>query len=98
MSNIRPRRKPRPGRLKGQDMQDLREQRYALDQGRCQKCFRMTYMNAPQERDYSFHLAHIRNKRMWGDSIDNVETECGGCHRTYHNYGPSMAKPVPPKR
>jgi 5-methylcytosine-specific restriction endonuclease McrA len=45
----------------------------------------------------SFHMSHIKAKRMGGDFLDNVETLCGDCHRKYHNYGPSMEKPVPAK-
>lgn len=43
-------------------------------------------------------MAHIKGKRKYGDSLDNVQTECGYCHRTYHNCGPSRDKPCPSKQ
>ena len=65
--------------------------------GRCVRCGKSVWMNLPQEDDASFHMAHKRNKRMWGDSLENVQAECGECHRKYHQFGPSMEKPCPPK-
>jgi hypothetical protein len=94
---IRPRKKPRPGRLKGNNLIGLRIACYNRDKGRCRKCGAWTCMGLPHEHPLSFHMAHIRNKRMHGDHIDQVQTECGDCHRTYHNYGPSMLKPCPAK-
>lgn len=94
---IRPRSKPRPGRLKGVELAMLRTECWARDKGRCQRCFRHTLMHAPVDWPNSFHMAHRRNKRMWGDTLENVQTECGSCHRQYHAQGPSMQKPVPAK-
>lgn len=95
---IRSRRtKPRPGRLQGEDLQALRITCFERDKGNCQKCGKPTYMWLPQEYPSSFHMAHIQGKRMYGDHLENVETNCGDCHRKYHNFGPSMEKPVPRK-
>jgi 5-methylcytosine-specific restriction endonuclease McrA len=42
-------------------------------------------------------LAHIRNKRMWGDTKENTAPAHKECHRKFHAYGPSGVKPVPAK-
>jgi 5-methylcytosine-specific restriction endonuclease McrA len=95
---IRTRRtKPRPGRLEGEDLAELRVECYFRDKGICQRCGRKTVFGLNQECDDSFHMAHRRNKSMWGDTLGNVQTECGACHRKYHQCGPSMQKPVPAK-
>jgi 5-methylcytosine-specific restriction endonuclease McrA len=91
------RSKPRPGRLEGKEMDDLREIVFTRDMGICQNCGRKIIFNAPHEHDDSFHLAHTKGKRMWGDSPETTRAECGRCHRTFHNYGPSREKPVPAK-
>jgi hypothetical protein len=42
-------------------------------------------------------MAHIGNKRMYGDTLVNVRALCGDCHtgrRSEHNCG---GKPYPPK-
>lgn len=97
-SPIRKRRtKPRPGRLEGETLNALRTLVYARDRGRCKNCGGRVIFNAPQEWDNSFHLAHIGAKRRHGDSPENTQSECGKCHRTYHNYGPTRTKPCPPK-
>ncbi len=106
----RKRTKPRPGRLKGAALEKLRIDCWTRDRGYCQRlipsglgegtffrCDRRTIFDAPQEQDDAFHMAHRRNKRMWGDNLDNVQTECGSCHRAYHERGPTMQKPVPAK-
>jgi len=94
---IRPRTKPRPGRLKGDELASLRISAYERDGHRCVRCGRTVFPDMDQEQNGSMHLSHKRGKRMWGDSLDQVETYCGYCHRTFHNYGPSMEKPCPPK-
>ena len=32
----------------------------------------------------SYHMAHIRNKRMYGDTLENIRALCGDCHRAEH--------------
>lgn len=100
------RNRPRPGRVRGKAMEELRRACFERDGYRCQalkypvcvhgdvligiKCLRpVTWENG--------HMAHKRNKRMWGDSLDQVQTECDQCHGEYHQYGPSRIKPCPPK-
>ena len=87
---IRRRSKPRPNRLKGRALAELRVECFMRDRGVCQRCGRGTVFGLLQECPDAFHMAHKRNKRMWGDTLDNVQTECGDCHRKYHQCGPSM--------
>ena len=94
---IRPRNKPRPGRLKGNDLEALRRECWERDGGSCRRCGRPTEYGLHHYWPQSFHMSHIKAKRIGGDHINNVETLCGGCHRELHNFGPSMTKPVPPK-
>lgn len=80
------RRKPRSGRLKGKAMGDLREAAWQRDKGICQRCFLPCNPN-------DWDLAHRRGKRMWGDSLENVQVEHRFCHRIlFHN-----PKACPPK-
>jgi hypothetical protein len=91
---IRKRRnKPRPGRIEGEELQAQRWRIFQRDKGICVKCGRKVIFNAPDEWPNSFHRAHRRNKRMWGDDDSNVESNCGDCHREHHTGG----KVVPPK-
>lgn len=87
----------RPGRLKGQALADLRLACYMRDKSECQECGRCTLYGAHHLKDWSYHMAHIKAKRMGGDSLENVRTLCGACHRKEHAYGKSMTKPVPRK-
>lgn len=95
---IRKRRtKPRPGRLKGAALARLRQQCWDRDGGECRECLKHTNYLLYKEHPDSYHMAHIKAKRIGGDSLNNVRTLCGDCHRKEHNYGPSMTKPVPSK-
>jgi 5-methylcytosine-specific restriction endonuclease McrA len=78
------RAKPRPGRLQGDDLQALRLACWERDKSLCQHCGVRTLFDFPQEHPLAFHMAHRRGKRMWGDSLDNVHTLCGDCHRDAH--------------
>lgn len=98
---IRTKRKdPRPGRLKGKSLEMLRLECYLRDSGRCVKCGKVVRLKPKGEYVYDpdgFEMAHIRNRRMFGDHLDNVRTECGLCHKIFHAYGPTMEKPCPVK-
>ncbi len=83
--------------MEGVELDELRHQCWMRDKGICQRCKKPTYFGLYQEHDDSFHMAHRRGKRMWGDSLEQVQTECGRCHRKWHLYGPTMKKPVPKK-
>jgi hypothetical protein len=87
------RRKPRPGRLKGKELAELRIQCFARDRALCQDCGQMVIFDAPHEWDNSYHMAHIKAKRIGLDKLSNVKTSCGRCHRKHHAGG----KPCPPK-
>ena len=91
------RKKPRPGRLKGKDLEMLRHDCIYRDGGKCTNCGVFVYALLPHEDNRSAHMAHIQAKRRGGDSLENVRTLCGKCHRTEHAYGPSFQKPCPPK-
>lgn len=83
---LKPRRKPRPGRVKGADMTALREAVWTRDNGLC--CF------CGMPVDFTCgEMAHLRNKRMWGGGIDNIRGPAHKkCHQDSHNAG---GKPVP---
>jgi len=82
---IRPRRLPRPGRLKGKDLKALRLACFERDRGLCITFGQPTLFGAPHEWPNSFHMAHRRGKRMWGDHLGQVDTQCGACHRESHS-------------
>jgi 5-methylcytosine-specific restriction endonuclease McrA len=100
------RSKPRPGRLKGADMEQMRRDCFERDRYQCQghrpmwnwfterwepeKCLRYVTWE-------NGHMAHIGAKRRHGDSLDNVRTLCGECHGIEHQWGKSMTKPCPRK-
>lgn len=95
---INPRRRdPRPGRLSTEEIGKVREQRYAEQGGRCLKCGKKVPLNG--DIFTRGHLAHKRNKRMWGDGPENIKgIECPTCHLVIeHQYGPSGQKPCPKK-
>lgn len=108
------RSKPRPNRLKGKAKSDLREQCFIRDNYQCQhvvteevsphgytikhKCLATVSDDLPDWHANKAHMAHIRNRRMWGDVLDNVSTRCKFHHiDVEHAYGPSHKKPVPSK-
>ena len=97
-TRLKPQRsEPRPGRLKGGNMTRLRLDCYARDRGKCQECGVQTIFDAPRIWDNSYHMAHIRGRRIGLDKLSNVRVLCGRCHRLEHAYGPTRVKPCPPK-
>lgn len=94
---IASRSKPRPGRLKGKELIALRNACFDRDKGICQECRVWTNSDLYHQHPHSAHMAHIKAKRIGGDSLDNVRTLCGDCHRKEHAYGKEMVKPCPPK-
>jgi 5-methylcytosine-specific restriction endonuclease McrA len=83
--------KSTPPRLKGKDMEALRIACFLRDGGKCTgKCCgkRVWLRGYPQ-----MHMAHWRNKRMYGDTLENVTTRCEDCHLV----GMHNPKSVPPK-
>ena len=88
-------------RLYGDDMLKLRGIAFLRSEGRCEmrdghgvRCgYPITFENS--------ELAHVRNRRMFGDTLDNVLMSCKerfdgrlGCHALSHNAG---GKPCPKK-
>jgi hypothetical protein len=92
---IRSRRsKPRPGRLKGDDLTALRLACFMRDRGRCVVCEKRLHLDPRFDGDPdAYDMAHKRNKRMHGDSLGNVEAQCHRCHMNYH----AGEKPCPAK-
>lgn len=81
-------------RLKGKQMDMLRLQCFADYAGRCCKCRKKLHFVARFDGDPdAYDMAHIRNKKMWGDTIGNVRAECHECHIDGH----AGNKPVPKK-
>lgn len=85
-------------RLYGEALTELRWEAFRRSDGRCemqrfgQRCnYPITFENS--------EMAHVRNRRMYGDVIDNVLMSCRirkdgdtGCHHLSHN-----PKACPPK-
>lgn len=86
-----------PPRLKGKDMEALRLACFLRDDGKCTDCGRRVAILTPfyknGERIPPMHMAHLRNKRMYGDTLENVTTRCQDCHLV----GMHNPKSVPPK-
>lgn len=91
------RKKPRPGRLKGKALEALRLACFRRDSYTCLQCHTWVYLYLPHEHDVSAHMAHIKAKRIGLDTLSNVRTLCGKCHRLEHAFGKSMRKPCPKK-
>ena len=87
---------PKPGivRLKGKESDALRLACFMRDGGKCtgEGCGKRVYLTARWRED-QMHMAHIRNKRMYGDTLENVTTRCQDCHLI----GMHNPKSVPPK-
>jgi len=71
-------------RLSGKAMEELRLQCFRRDRGHCQECGQRLMWDAWTGASQSYHMAHIRNKRMYGDTLENIRALCGDCHRAEH--------------
>lgn len=88
--------KSTPTRLKGNAMRVLRFECWRRDGGRCRDCGCEVSFSGKHPTMRPMHMAHVRNKRMFGDLIDNVLTKCSFCHSLEHAGGkPCPAKGVP---
>jgi hypothetical protein len=83
-----------PVRLKGNAMRKLRMDRFLLDCGRCVDCGVLVSFNGNNPKIPPMHLAHVRNKRMFGDTLENTRTKCSFCHLVKEHNG---GKVVPAK-
>lgn len=81
-------------RLYGPALTALRSECYDRDKGRCVDCGR--YLIFESGYWNSMHMAHIGNKRMYGDTIENVLTKCDDCHLVKEHNPKSV--PAKPKR
>jgi 5-methylcytosine-specific restriction endonuclease McrA len=81
-------------RLTGDDLEALRRACFERDHYRCVNCgvgviFERGYW-------YSGHMAHVRNKRMYGDTLENVRTKCMNCHLVEEHNPKSVPRKVKP--
>ncbi|WP_297846267.1 hypothetical protein [Pseudomonas sp.] len=81
-------------RLTGEDLTRLREQCFARDGNRCVDCLNWVADHFPDWHDRKAHMAHVQNKRMYGDTLENVRTKCRRCHMDIEHSG---GKVVPAK-
>lgn len=99
-TRLKPRRdkkEPRPGRVDHKTLGHLRNQVWTEQGGRCDECAELVHLEHP---DFMrrMHLAHRRNKRMFGDGRENLRGLCYRCHIVIeHGYGVTKSKPCPPK-
>ena len=85
---------PKPGivRMKTKkEREALRLACYLRDKATCTRCGRRVWLRGGHEDQ--MHMAHVRNKRMYGDVLENVTTRCQDCHMV----GMHNPKSVPPK-
>lgn len=71
-------------RVSGKDMTALRTTCFERDKGLCRECGVQVSDDVPEWHPRKYDMAHVRNKRMYGDHIDNVKTCCHSCHMKEH--------------
>lgn len=77
--------KTAPVRLKGDDLAMLRLECLQRDRGRCRECGVRVSDSLPDYHPLKYHMAHIQGRGANGsDTIENVRTLCGECHRKEH--------------
>lgn len=74
-------------RRTGKDMDAMRNECLERDRHCCVKCGRYVWDGVPDWFSNKYDMAHKRNKRMYGDVLENVETMCHECHMHSHNCG-----------
>jgi hypothetical protein len=84
------REKTRPGRLKGADLTALRDLVWKRDRGICHECKKRCDRK-------NWHMAHRRNKRMWGDNEKNACVKHPHCHLVIEHTNGGAQKICPPK-
>lgn len=79
-------------------MRVLRFKVFIRDGQRCVKCkVKLSFEDPPKFGMPVMHLSHIRNKRMWGDTLENTEARCGECHLIGKHMQNDKGKIVPAK-
>jgi 5-methylcytosine-specific restriction endonuclease McrA len=72
-------------RLYGAALDALRVECWQRDEGTCQKCGEPLYFEPRFDGDpLGYDMAHRRNKRMYGDTLENVEALCHREHMAIH--------------
>jgi 5-methylcytosine-specific restriction endonuclease McrA len=84
-------------RLTGPALTALRQACFVRDGGKCVNCGQRVRDDVPDWAPNKYHMAHIGNKRMYGDVIENVKTLCGDCHTGNHAEHNCGGKPLPRK-
>lgn len=79
-------------RLTGDDLTDLRWACYERDYRHCVVCRRWLRFEAGEEN--SMHMAHVQNKRMYGDTLHNVRSKCAHCHLVLEHNPKSVPRKV----
>lgn len=73
-------------RLTGHDLTTLRLACVTRDKGRCRECHCLVSDELPDWHPLKYHMAHIKSRGAGGeDTLENVRTLCGQCHRREHN-------------
>ena len=102
ISKKRRQRSGKPGhlgivRLYGKDLEALRVQCYFRDEGRCQweepngvRCYKAVSLDGPLFQ--RAHMAHIRNRRNYGDTLANVRILCPQHHLVSEHNPKSVPK------
>jgi 5-methylcytosine-specific restriction endonuclease McrA len=81
-------------RLTGKDLTKLRRQCYDRDGHNCVECG--IWLRWDRGFKDSMHMAHIQNKRMYGDTLENVRSLCIDCHLVGDHNPKSVPKKVQP--
>ena len=75
-------------RLYGAALTALRRERWELDKGICEDCGASTFWEPRFAGDpLAYDMAHRRNKRMYGDTLENTKTLCHRSHMEEHQHG-----------
>jgi len=95
-TRIRPRSKPRPGRLKGDDLTALRDACFDYHKGICgggktDRHGKPLGCGQPCN-PLAWEMAHIRGKRNFGDKPENVVPKHPICHQVYEHRPKSVPR------
>lgn len=72
-------------RLSGRELETLRLACLQRDKGRCRECGAKVSDQLPAWHPLSYDMAHIRSRGAGGaDELNNVKTNCHGCHMKAH--------------
>jgi 5-methylcytosine-specific restriction endonuclease McrA len=75
-------------RLAGKELEALRRAMLKRDKSNCQACRVAVSDSFPAWHPKKAHMAHIKSRGAGGsDTLDNIRTLCGECHREEHSKG-----------